>query len=151
MMKTKFCLLPVSMQDLRSMSVLGNMKTMLRLLPVSLALCFCGCGAGYTYSPWTGPQSQWTTGPGGYVRMVDNVPLFSPGQFPPRPYILLGAVKTDDEGNLAKAAREQHADAILLSSETTRRTGSIAWAAPGVYGVSPITSTTITANLIKYK
>ena len=127
------------------------MKTMLRLLPLSLALCLCGCGAGYIFSPWTGPQSEWTTGPAGYVRLVDGVPIFAPGQFPPKPYILIGSIHTDSEGNLAKAAREQHADAIMLSSEVERRTGSIAWAAPGVYGVTPLTSKSITANLIKYK
>jgi hypothetical protein len=120
-------------------------------LPVSLALCLCGCGPGYTFSPWTGPQSNWTTGPGGYVRMVDNVAFFGPGQYPSRPYIILGAVSTDNEDNLAKAAREQHADAALISGEAVRRTGSVAWAAPGVYGVTPLTSKTITANLIKYR
>lgn len=139
------------MQDTRGLSVLRNMKTIFRLLPVSLALCLCSCGAGYTFAPWTGPQSDWSTGPGGYVRLVDHVPLFAPGQFPSRPYYVLGGVTTDSEDNLAKAARDQHADAILLSSETSYRTGSIAWAAPGVYGVTPIRHTTITANLIKYK
>jgi len=126
-------------------------KTIVCLLPVSLALLLCGCGPGYTFSPWTGPQSNWTTGPAGYVRMVDKIPVFSPGQFPPQPYILLGAVTTDSEDNLAKAARQQHADAVLLSGESVRRTGSVAWAAPGVAGVTPLTSTTITAQLIKYR
>jgi hypothetical protein len=79
------------------------------------------------------------------------VPVFSPGQMPPKPYLVLGAVSTDSEGNLAKAVREQHADAALLVSESTVRTGSVAWAAPGVYGVTPLTSTKITANLIKYR
>ncbi len=127
------------------------MKTLLRLLPVSLALCLCGCGPGYTFSPWTGPQSNWTTGPGGYVRIVDKVPIFAPGQFPPQPYILIGAVNADNEGDLAKAARQQHADAAMLSSERVYRTGTVVWAAPGVSGATPVTSTKITANLIKYK
>lgn len=130
---------------------MGHVKTILRLLPVSLALCLCGCGAGYTFSPWTGPQGNWTTGPGGYVKLVDNVPLFAPGQYPPKPYIILGAVSTDSEGNLAKAVRQQHADAALISGETSYRTGSVAWAAPGVYGVTPLRHTEITANLIKYR
>jgi hypothetical protein len=128
------------------------MKMMiLRLLLVSSALCFCGCGPDYTFSPWTGPQSNWMTGPGGYVRMVDKVPLFSPGQYPSQPYIVLGAVNADSEDDVAKAVHEQHADAALISSERTYRTGSVGWAAPGVYGVTPLTSTRITANLIKYK
>ena len=130
---------------------MGNVKTILSLLPISLALCLCGCGPGYNFSPYLGQQQNWTTGPGGYVRLVDNVPLFSPGQFPSRPYVVLGGVNTDNEDNLAKAAREQHADAILLVSESVVRTGSVAWAAPGVYGVTPLTSKRITANLIKYR
>jgi hypothetical protein len=150
-MKTILRVLPFSMQYSRERPVLSHVKTILRLLPVSLALCFCGCGPGYNFSPYVGQQQNWTTGPGGYIRMVDRVPLFAPGQFPDRPYFVVGAVSTDDEGNLAKAARDQHADAILLVNESRYRSGSIAWAAPGVYGVSPITRTTITANLIKYK
>jgi len=139
------------MQDFGGSPVLGNVKTILSLLPISLALCLCGCGPGYNFSPYLGQQQNWTTGPGGYVRLVDNVPLFSPGQFPSRPYVVLGGVNTDNEDNLAKAAREQHADAILLVSESVVRTGSVAWAAPGVYGVTPLTSKRITANLIKYR
>jgi hypothetical protein len=150
-MKTNLSLLPVSMQDSRKWSVLGNVKTILYLLPVSLALCLCGCGPGYNFSPYVGQQQNWTTGPGGYIRLVDHVPLFSQGQFPERPYFVMGAVTTDSENNLAKAAREQHADAILLVGESSYRTGSIAWAAPGVYGVTPLHHTVITANLIKYR
>jgi hypothetical protein len=150
-MKTILRWLENSVQDWKRRPVLGDMKTILRLLPVALALCVCGCGAGYTFSPWTGPQGNWTTGPGGYVKIVGNVPLFTPGQFPPKPYVLLGAVSTDSEDNLAKAVREQHADAAMISGESSVRTGSIAWAAPGVYGVTPIRHTVITANLIKYR
>jgi hypothetical protein len=142
---------PDSLQDIGRWSVLINVKTILRLLPVSLALCLCACSPGYNFSPYAGVQQNWSTGPGGYVRLVDNVPLFPPGQYPTRPYIILGAVSTDSEDNLAKAAHDQHADAILLSQETSYRTGSIAWAAPGVYGVTPIRHTQITANLIKYR
>ena len=127
------------------------MKTILCLLPVSLALCLCGCGPGFTFSPWTGPQSNWSTGPGGYVRMVDNVPLYPPGQYPSRPYILLGAVSANSEDNLAKAAHQQHADAILLSTESVYRSGSVAVAAPGVYYAQPIHHTVITAQLIQYR
>jgi hypothetical protein len=150
-MKKALCLPPISMKDMRRIPVLDHMKTMLRLLPLSLALCLCGCGPGYNFSPFMGAQQNWTMGPGGYVRVVDRVPLFAPGQFPSRPYIILGAVSTDNEHNLAKAAREQQADAVLLASESSYRSGSIAWAAPGVYGVTPIRHTVITANLIRYR
>jgi hypothetical protein len=140
-----------AVQDSKASPVLGNMKTILRLLPVSLALFLCGCGPGYTFTPWTGPQNSWSTGPAGFIRTVDNVPFFSAQQYPPRPYYLLGAVTTDDEKNVAKAVRDQHADAAIISAEVVRRTGSVAWAAPGVYGVTPLTSKTITANIIKYR
>jgi hypothetical protein len=150
-MKTNMSWLAESVQDGKSWPVLKNVKTILTLLSLSLALALCGCGPGYNFSPWTGPQSNWTTGPGGYSKMVDRVVLFTPGQYPPRPYILLGAVSTDSEGNLAKAVREHHADAAMISSESSYRSGSIAWAAPGVYGVTPLHHTVITANLIKYQ
>jgi hypothetical protein len=151
-MKTILRFMAGSAQDGSGRAVLGGVKTILRLLPLSVAALFlCGCGPGYTFTPWMGQQQNWATGPGGYVRMVNNVPIFSPGQMPPKPYYIVGSVSTDNEGNLAKAVREQHADAALLSSERTYRTGSVAWAAPGVYGVTPLTSTKITANLIKYK
>jgi hypothetical protein len=150
-MKTKLRLLPGSLQDYGRSPVLGHVKKILCLLPLSLVLCLCGCGPSYTFSPYAGQQQNWTMGPGGYVRLVDHVPLFSPGQFPSRPYVVLGAVNTDSEDNLAKAAHEQQADAILLVSESVVRTGSVAWAAPGVYGVTPLTSKRITANLIRYR
>jgi hypothetical protein len=144
-------------------------KTILRILPVCLALGLCGCGAGYSFSPYVGPQQNWTTGPGGYVRTVDHASIYSPGQYPPQPYIVLGAVSTDSEQNLAKAVREQHADAAIISTEQTSRTGSVSiavptaapvplgggrWgviAGPGVVYNQPLTSTKITANLIKFK
>jgi hypothetical protein len=125
-------------------------KTIFKLLPIGLAVGLCACAPAYTFSPWVGAQQNWSTGQGGYVKMVDNVPIYAPGQYPPRPYVILGAVHTDSEENLAKAAREHHADAALLSTERTVQTGSVVWAAPGVVAAQPITSTAITANLIAY-
>jgi len=127
------------------------MKKMICLWPLSLALCLCGCGPGYTFTPWAGPQGNWTTGPGGYVRTVDNVQMYSPGQLPSRSYYIIGAVNTDSEDNLAKAVRDKHGDAAMISGESVRRTGSIGWGGPGFYGVTPLTSKTITANIIKYR
>jgi len=150
-MKTNLRLLPVAMQYWKGSSVMDNMKTIIRLLPFSLVvLGLCGCGPGYQFAPYVGEQSNWQTGAAGYVRMVDGVPFYAPGQFPPQHYLVVGAVTTDSEDNLAKAVREKHADAAMINNESVRRTGSVAWAAPGVYGVTPLTSKTITANLIKY-
>jgi hypothetical protein len=126
-------------------------KTIIRLLPLSLLLALCGCGPGYEFSPYVGQQQNWTMGAASYVRMVDKVPIYSPGQYPPRPYFVLGAVSTDNEGNLAKAVREQHADAALISTESVYRSGSVAVAAPGVFVAQPLHHTVITANLIKYR
>ncbi|HEY3860940.1 MAG TPA: hypothetical protein VGO59_03555 [Verrucomicrobiae bacterium] len=151
-MKKRLRFLQGSAQDLGGSPVKGRMKTILSLLPLAgAALLLCGCGPDYNFTPWNGPQQNWSTGPGGYVRMVDNVAIYSPNQYPSRPYYVVGAVSTDSEENVAEAVRDKHADAALLSTETTRRTGSIAWAAPGVYGETPITKTVITANIIKYR
>lgn len=122
-----------------------------RILPLGLAVGLCGCSAGYTYSPWVGPQQNWSTGPGGYVKVVDNVSIYPPGQFPPQRYAVLGAVKTDSEEHLAKAAKEQHADAALLATERSYRSGTVAVSAPGMFLAEPLHSTVITANLIKFQ
>ncbi len=127
------------------------MKKIACLLPLSLALGLCGCGPGYTFEPWTGPQSNWTTGPGGFTHSVDGVTLFAPGQFPPQPYFLVGSVSTDSEENVAKAVKDKQGSAALLSTESIHRTGSITWAAPGVVGTTPLTSKHITATIIKYR
>jgi hypothetical protein len=124
---------------------------MFRLLSIGLTAALCGCGAGYTFTPWVGPQQNWTTGPGGYVKVVDHVSIFPPGQYPPRPYVVLGAVSTDSEEHLAKAVKEQRADAALLSVERSYRSGTVAVAAPGMYVAEPLRHTVITANLIKYR
>ena len=122
------------------------------IVPGALLLALCGCGAGYTYSPWVGDQQNWTTGSGGYVKLVDKASLYSPGQYPNRPYMILGAVTTDSEENVAKAVREQHADAALISNESTKcRNGSVVVATGGVVWGEPLRKTTITANLIRFK
>ncbi len=118
---------------------------------MALAAALCGCGSPYKFSPWVGQQQNWATGPGGYVKRVDHVNIFPPGQYPSQPYIVLGAVTTDSEENLAKAAKEQHADAALLFVEQSYRSGTVAVAAPGVFVAEPLRHTVITANLIKYR
>ncbi|HEY3912937.1 MAG TPA: hypothetical protein VGN61_00510, partial [Verrucomicrobiae bacterium] len=76
---------------------------------------------------------------------------YPPGQYPPRTYSILGAVTTDSEDNLAKAVREQHADAALISTENTVRNGSVVVATGGVIWGEPLRKTTITANLIRFR
>ena len=121
------------------------------VVPSLLLIALCGCGAGYTYSPWVGDQQNWTTGSGGYVKVIDKASLYSPGQYPSRPYMILGAVTTDSEENLAKAVREQHADAALISKESTVRNGTVVVAAGGVVWGEPLRKTVVTANLIRFK
>jgi hypothetical protein len=98
-------------------------------VPLCLLAGLCGCGPGYTFSPYVGQQQNWSTGAGGYVKEVDKATLYPEGQFPARPYYIVGAVTTDNEQNLAKAVHEQHADAALISNESTVRNGSVAVAA----------------------
>ena len=110
----------------------------------------CGCGTGYTFSPYVGQQKNWTTSPGGYVRFVDKVAFYAAGQYPHRPYSIVGAVTTDSEENLAKAVREQHADAALIYSEHTVPNGSVTVAGGGVFWTEPLRKNVITAHLIKF-
>jgi hypothetical protein len=121
------------------------------VIPGLLMLGLCGCGPGYTFSPYVGQQQNWTTGPGGYVKIVDKAALYAPGQYPIRHYAILGAVTTDNENNLAKAVREQHADAALISNESTVRNGSVAIAAGGVIWDEPLRKSVVTANLIRFE
>lgn len=124
----------------------------LKLTAPALALAaLCGCGSPYTFSPYVGAQQNWQTGSGGYVKMVHNAMLYGPGQYPDRPYIIVGAVTTDNEDNLAKAVREEHADAALISTESSYHNGSVAVVGGGVVWAQPLRKTVITANLIRFK
>jgi hypothetical protein len=111
----------------------------------------CGCGPGYTFTPFIGQQANWETTPSAYTKVVDGVTLYPPGQFPNRPYAIVGAVKTDSEDNVAKAVREQHADAAIISVNREYRTGSVAIASPGVVWAVPLRGRVVTANLIKFR
>jgi hypothetical protein len=129
------------------------MKTMLLrvFLLASVAAAIVGCGTPYSYSPYVGEQKNWTTTPGGYVRYVQGIPFYAPGQYPNRPYEILGAASTDSEDNLVRAAREQHADAVLISEDHVYRTGSVAVAGGGMAWITPTTGRAITANLIRFR
>jgi hypothetical protein len=128
-----------------------NLKTLKLLLPICAAAALCGCGTPYTFSPYVGAQQNWQTGPGGYVKVVDKATLYQPGQFPNRPYIIIGAITTDNEDNLAKAVRDEQADAALISGEQTIHNGNVAVVGGGVFWSQPLRKTVITANLIKFK
>jgi hypothetical protein len=128
-----------------------TIRAVFKFVPGLLLLGLCGCGPGYTFSPYVGQQQNWTTGPGGYVRIVDKASLYAPGQYPTWPYIILGAVTTDSENNLAKAVHEQHADAALISNESTVRNGSVAVVTGGVFWSEPLRKTVVTANLIRFQ
>ncbi|MGZ4964934.1 MAG: hypothetical protein ACXWDN_05640 [Limisphaerales bacterium] len=121
------------------------------LLVVAVAAAVVGCGTPYSFSPYVGQQKNWTTSPGGYVRDVQGVPFYAPGQYPNKPYVIVGAVSTDSEENMARAAHEQHADAVLISHDQVYPTGSVAMAGAGVIWSEPLTGRSITANLIRFK
>jgi hypothetical protein len=124
---------------------------MKRIMPVLLLLMLCGCGPGYDFSPYYGQQQNWSTSQGGYVKMVDGATMYSPGQFPSRPYIIIGSVSTDNEHNVAKAVHDQHADAALIYTDQTYRTGTVAVAGPGIIWNVPLTGSHVNAQLIRYK
>ena len=120
-------------------------------LIAATAMAIIGCGTPYTYSPYVGQQQNWTTSAGGYVRDVKGVPFYAPGQYPNKPYTILGAVSTDSEDNLVRAAHEQHADAVLISHDQVYPTGSVEMAGAGVIWSQPTTGRAITANLIRFQ
>ncbi|MDB6059567.1 MAG: hypothetical protein JWO95_3411 [Verrucomicrobiales bacterium] len=120
-------------------------------LVVAVAAAIVGCGTPYTYSPYVGQQKNWTTAPGGYVRYVRDVPFYPPGQYPNRPYVIVGAVSTDNEDNMVRAAHEQHADAVLVSHDEVYPTGSVAMEGAGVIWSQPTTGRALTANLIRFQ
>jgi hypothetical protein len=121
------------------------------LLAVSVAIGIVGCGTPYQFSPYVGQQKNWTTSAGSYVRYVENVPVYAPGQYPNRPYVIVGAVSTDSEGNLIKAVHEQRADAALISHDTAYPNGAVTFASPGVVWTEPTIHHVITANLIRFR
>lgn len=142
-----------SAQDSATPAVIKHVKTTYwkTILPVAALVALCGCGPSYTFSPWVGEQQNWVTGNGSYVKMVKGAQLFPPGEYPNRSYIIIGKVETDSEDNVAKAVKEQHADAALLLSERTVRNGSVAVMGGGVLWSEPLRKTVITANLVKYR
>ncbi len=121
------------------------------VLPALALAALCGCGTPYSFSPYMGEQKNWMTSPGGYVRIVDKATIYSAGQYPSRPYVIVGAVTTGNEENLAKAVREQHADAALIYNQYSVRNGAVAVAGAGVYWSEPLRQTVITANLIRFR
>jgi len=123
------------------------MKT---LIPALLLTVLCGCGAGYTFVPYIGQQQNWTTQPGAYAKVVNKATLYAPGQFPDRPYILIGSVATDSEGNVAKAVHDQHADAALIFSDRKSPNGAIAIGNDKFAWAIPLTKSEVQAGLIKY-
>jgi hypothetical protein len=121
------------------------------MLPILLLLGLCGCGPGYDFSPYIGQQENWQTQSGGYVKVVNNATIYPPGQFPNRPYIIIGSVSTDSQDNVAKAVHDQHADAALLYQDTKYRTGTVAVAGPGVFWNVPLTGSHVSAQLIRFR
>lgn len=116
-----------------------------------MLLGLCGCGPGYDFSPYYGEQQNWQTSAGGYTKIVDGATLYPRGQFPARPYVILGSVTTDSEENIAKAVKEKHADAALIYMDERYRTGSVAFATPGAVWNVPLHGSKVNAQLIRYK
>ena len=65
--------------------------------------------------------------------------------------MIIGYVTTDNEDNVAKAVHEQQADAALVYTDRTYRTGTVAVAGPGMIWNIPLTGSQVNAQLIKFK
>jgi hypothetical protein len=116
---------------------------------LALVLCAaCSSTPKYNFSAYDGPQKNWTTSSGGYVKIVKGIPLYT--QYPSRPYELIGAVVVDSEKELARAAKYYHADAALIYRHTTGVDGSVTFVSP-LWLSFPITETRITAQLLRFK
>jgi len=113
---------------------------------VALAL-LTGCSTNFHFAEYVGPQKNWTTSPGGFVRTVSGVPIYS--QFPSRPYELIGAVSVDNERQLARAVKRYGADAALLFQPTPLSGTSQVVPSPFWGGYSVIRFR-ITAHLIRF-
>ncbi|HZM01528.1 MAG TPA: hypothetical protein VFC44_00770 [Candidatus Saccharimonadales bacterium] len=124
---------------------------MKKLIPALLLIGLCGCGPGYDYSPYVGAQQNWTTNPGSYVRMVDHVKIYPQGEYPERPYLILGSVRGGNEHDIAKAVRDQGGDAAMIFSDQTVRSGSVQIAGPGIIFNQPLRRTIVTAQVVKYR
>ena len=116
---------------------------------VALALCTaCSSNPKYDFTAYVGPQQNWTTSAGGYVKSIKGIPIYT--QYPAQPYILVGAVVVDSEKEVAKAAKYYHADAALIYRHTTTPNGSVVVTGP-LWMNFPITDTRITAQLLRFK
>jgi hypothetical protein len=125
-------------------------KLLSGLFVAGCAAFLCGCSPPYTFSPYVGAQQNWSVGTGGYVKVIDGATIYPAGAYPARHYTILGAISTDNENNLAKAVRDQHADAAIISQEVTTHSGDVAVAGPGVIWNVPLRHSVVTANLIRY-
>src|SRR5208283_2677610 len=83
-------------------------------------------------------------------KVVDKANLYPPGQFPNRPYMIIGSVATDSEGKVAKAVHDQHADAALIYSDRKSPNGAIAIGNDKFAWAIPLTKSEVKAGLIKY-
>jgi hypothetical protein len=126
-----------------------SMKRMFSAL--LLATVLCGCGTGYVYSPYIGQQQNWPTQVGGYVKVIDKVTVYPEGQFPNRPYTVIGSITTGNDDKIAKAVRDQQADAAIIINYKRYRTGTLGIAGPGSFWDVPLTATHIAAQLIKFR
>ena len=74
---------------------------MKKIIPALLLFLLCGCSTGYNYSPYVGQQENWSTQPGGFVKVVDGATLYAPGQLPNRPYVVIGDVTAHSEDGVS--------------------------------------------------
>jgi hypothetical protein len=92
------------------------------LVPMSVftVLLMAGCQSdtlGHFYQSYQGPQTNWPTGPAGFVSTAKGIPFYH--GLPPVPYAIIGRY---DRANLpvrrlASSAKYHHANAIFLTEK----------------------------------
>jgi hypothetical protein len=137
----------------------------MRLLHLTLpCLLLSGC-AEISYTQYQGQQQNWPTQPGAFVKTVDGIPIYHglPSQY----YNVLGQIVSVDgsDHDLARIARTNHADAVIITDTRTINSGAVTLPGPvntfyfansstaiaGPSYTSAITSDATTAWVIKYK
>jgi hypothetical protein len=108
------------------------------------------CGTpNYHFTAYVGQQRNWTTSPGSYVKIVEDVQIYN--QYPSKPYELVGAVNVGSEKALARAVKFYHADAAIIYDRYSHLNGSMVLAGPPGYVAYPLTDSRITAQLVRFK
>lgn len=130
-------------------------------IPLLLCLLLVGCRS-LRYEELSGPKTyDWPTVTGSFSRTVDGIQILR--GLPSRPYTVLGrCIDIDiDDSDLARLAKQKHADAVLILGVKGAAFGTIyqhgttywgeGWAHTGPSYSYPDLHTATTALLLQYR